>query len=147
MYAIRSYYVAKFYRINGGSTQNRGVVPDLVFPSPVVPEETGESMEDNALPWDSIKPANYKKYGELEPYVRELVQRHQQRIRITSYNVCYTKLLRVEIKETVIFSRWCGWGRVEADPAGEHARKAVHLQRKSLLVKPGADAADVPETA
>jgi len=74
------YTIAKFYRINGGSTQNRGVVPDLVFPSPVVPEETGESMEDNALPWDSIKPANYKKYGELEPYVRELVQRHQQRI-------------------------------------------------------------------
>lgn len=54
------YTIQKFYRINGGSTQNLGVVPDIAFPTAIDPAETGESVEDNALPWDSIKPADYR---------------------------------------------------------------------------------------
>ena len=45
--------IQKFYRINGGSTQNKGVTPDILFPTAIDPEETGESVEANALPWDS----------------------------------------------------------------------------------------------
>lgn len=55
------YTVAKFYRIDGGSTQLRGVEPDIHFPAFVDHEEFGESSEDNALPWDSIEPAEYEK--------------------------------------------------------------------------------------
>jgi carboxyl-terminal processing protease len=51
--------MAKFYRINGGSTQHRGVMPDILYPSAVDPDEWGESREENALPWDSIRKANY----------------------------------------------------------------------------------------
>ncbi len=46
--------IAKFYRINGGSTQHRGVIPDIAFPSAIAPEDWGESKEENALPWDQI---------------------------------------------------------------------------------------------
>lgn len=46
--------IAKFYRINGGSTQHKGVVPDITYPSPIDPAEWGESQEESALPWDSI---------------------------------------------------------------------------------------------
>ncbi|MCW9691781.1 carboxy terminal-processing peptidase [Proteus mirabilis] len=53
------YTIQKFYRINGGSTQLKGVTPDLLLPS-FDNSEMGESNEDNALPWDSIPPANYK---------------------------------------------------------------------------------------
>ena len=51
--------IAKFYRINGGSTQHKGVIPDIKFPSAIEPGEWGESQADNALPWDSIPRANY----------------------------------------------------------------------------------------
>ncbi|RXJ74293.1 carboxy terminal-processing peptidase [Veronia nyctiphanis] len=74
------YTIQKFYRIDGGSTQHLGVIPDISFPSPVDPEETGESVEDNALPWDSIDPAAYSKVGDVTPLVDKLTLRHQKRI-------------------------------------------------------------------
>ena len=48
--------VAQFFRINGGTTQLRGVTPDILFPSAVDEESFGESSYDNALPWTQIKP-------------------------------------------------------------------------------------------
>lgn len=53
------YTIQKFYRINGGSTQLKGVKPDISFPSIIDMKEYGEETEDNALPWDKIPPANY----------------------------------------------------------------------------------------
>jgi carboxyl-terminal processing protease len=52
--------IAKFYRINGGSTQMRGVVPDLTLPSIIDAEEFGESSQENALPWDQLPAAKYE---------------------------------------------------------------------------------------
>ncbi len=74
------YTIQKFYRISGGSTQNKGVVPDIAFPSPVSPDETGESMEDNALPWDRIEKADYQAQSLPESVIDTLAQRHQKRI-------------------------------------------------------------------
>ncbi|MGF1877144.1 carboxy terminal-processing peptidase [Photobacterium frigidiphilum] len=74
------YTIQKFYRINGGSTQNLGVVPDIAFPTAVDPAETGESVEDNALPWDSIKPASYQKLTNYSPILPSLKAKHEQRI-------------------------------------------------------------------
>ncbi|MEI8612029.1 carboxy terminal-processing peptidase [Enterovibrio sp. Hal110] len=75
------YTIQKFYRINGGSTQNLGVVPDIAFPTAVDPEETGESVEENALPWDSINPAAYSTVGNTNGLVVELGKLHQSRIK------------------------------------------------------------------
>jgi carboxyl-terminal processing protease len=74
------YTIQKFYRINGGSTQNLGVVPDIAFPTAVDPADTGESVEDNALPWDSIKPASYQKLTNYSPILPSLKAKHEQRI-------------------------------------------------------------------
>ncbi|MGF1765360.1 carboxy terminal-processing peptidase [Aliivibrio kagoshimensis] len=74
------YTIQKFYRINGGSTQNRGVVPDISFPSAVDPAETGESVEDNALPWDSINRASYQRLNDVTPLVAKLTLSHEKRI-------------------------------------------------------------------
>ena len=46
--------IGKFYRITGESTQLRGVVPDIVLPSPISSEDVGESVLEHALPWDRI---------------------------------------------------------------------------------------------
>jgi len=75
------YTIAKFYRINGGSTQHRGVVPDILFPTAIEHEDTGESLEKNALPWDNIKSANYKVLGNLKPSINKLTKAHNERIK------------------------------------------------------------------
>lgn len=75
-----SYTIQKFYRINGGSTQRKGVTPDLLMPTGVESAETGEKFEDNALPWDSIKAATYAKTGDVKPLVAQLTKQHADRI-------------------------------------------------------------------
>ncbi len=74
------YTIQKFYRIDGGSTQNKGVVPDIAFPAAVEAAETGESVEDNALPWDSIDKAKYSRLNDFSSLISSLTAKHQQRI-------------------------------------------------------------------
>ncbi|MDO6526223.1 carboxy terminal-processing peptidase [Motilimonas sp. 1_MG-2023] len=74
------YTIAKFYRIDGGSTQNKGVVPDILFPTAIDAAETGESVEDNALPWDQIKPANYSQLGSFSALIPKLDKDHKARM-------------------------------------------------------------------
>jgi len=75
------YTIAKFYRINGGSTQNKGVIPDIAFPSGIDPQDTGESLEKNALPWDNIRSAKYRKVADLDKGIKQLIEAHQLRIK------------------------------------------------------------------
>ncbi|MGR5094813.1 carboxy terminal-processing peptidase [Vibrio maritimus] len=74
------YTIQKFYRIDGGSTQNKGVVPDIAFPTAVDPAETGESVEDNALPWDSIDKAKYPVLQRNDELIAKLTEAHEKRI-------------------------------------------------------------------
>jgi len=73
--------IAKFYRINGGSTQHRGVLPDIAFPTAVNPEEWGESREKNALPWDQIPKARYQRLGDLSTDLSYLNSLHAERVK------------------------------------------------------------------
>jgi len=72
--------IAKFYRIDGGSTQHKGVVPDILFPSAIQAAEWGESQEENALPWDSINRAKYTTFGETGTAVTAVNANYQARI-------------------------------------------------------------------
>ncbi|TWX73968.1 carboxy terminal-processing peptidase [Colwellia sp. C1TZA3] len=72
--------IAKFYRINGGSTQHRGVLPDIEFPSAIDPADWGESKEENALPWDQIPKARYRKLNDISQAVSYLTSLHSSRI-------------------------------------------------------------------
>jgi carboxyl-terminal processing protease len=73
--------IAKYYRINGGSTQMKGVIPDIKFPSLTDMYDSGESSEPSALPWDQIKTSNYTPEGNLIPYIPKLIQLHEERIK------------------------------------------------------------------
>ena len=64
--------IAKYYRINGGSTQRLGVTPDITFPSYIDPNDFGESSEISALPWDKINPTNYKMFNNLNDIIPKL---------------------------------------------------------------------------
>ncbi|HET7662594.1 MAG TPA: carboxy terminal-processing peptidase, partial [Rhodanobacteraceae bacterium] len=72
--------IAKFFRINGGSTQLRGVKPDIEFPKNGDAKDFGEDTYDNALPWTHIAPAKYEKVADLQSLVPVLEKKHQQRV-------------------------------------------------------------------
>lgn len=74
------YTIAKFYRINGGSTQLKGVTPDIAMPTLIDVTEFGEKTEPNALNWDKIAPSKYQKYLDPSFFVKDLMALHEKRI-------------------------------------------------------------------
>lgn len=56
----------KFYRINGGSTQLKGVIPDIILPDSYKYLDLGEKEMDYAMPWDQIPAASYKTWNNLK---------------------------------------------------------------------------------
>ena len=73
--------IAKFYRINGSSTQHKGVSPDIAFPMVFSADKYGESAEPAALPWDEIKRSNYKTLANIAPIKRGLIEKHDKRMK------------------------------------------------------------------
>jgi len=73
--------IAQFFRINGGTTQLRGVTPDVILPTMTETEDFGESSFDNALPWTRIKAADYTPFGNLSGILPTLIANHQKRIK------------------------------------------------------------------
>src|SRR3569623_45642 len=72
---------AQFFRAIGGSTQLRGVTPDINFPANGDAKEFGESTYDNALPWTSIPAAEgFAPVADLKPVVPLLITRHDARV-------------------------------------------------------------------
>jgi carboxyl-terminal processing protease len=73
--------IAQFFRVNGGTTQLRGVTPDISFPTVSDVEGFGESSYDNALPWMQVKAADYSPVGDLKLLLPILLKRHEARVK------------------------------------------------------------------
>lgn len=71
---------SKFYRVSGDSTQHRGVIPDIRFPSLIDVEEVGESAYENALPWDQIHAVPHTRYNNFSVVIPALKAKHLKRI-------------------------------------------------------------------
>ena len=71
---------AKFYRVSGESTQHQGVIPDIEFPSIFDKTRVGESALDDALAWDTIRPAMYSQSNDLRSVLSLLRNRHTDRV-------------------------------------------------------------------
>lgn len=71
--------LAKFYRVSGQSTQSRGVVPDITYPSLLETVEIGESSLPRALPWDTITAVPHKTDSRLQPLIPQLTDLHKAR--------------------------------------------------------------------
>ncbi|MBS0514085.1 MAG: carboxy terminal-processing peptidase [Proteobacteria bacterium] len=71
--------IQQFFRVNGGSTQLRGVTPDIAFPVTGDFAQNGEQSYDNALPWTSIPAADYRPTGDLKALSPLLAARHDRR--------------------------------------------------------------------
>lgn len=70
---------SKFYRISGDSTQHRGVVPDVTFPTLLDKDDIGESSYDTALPWDQIHSVPHAKYFNIKQWIPQLQSKHDIR--------------------------------------------------------------------
>lgn len=82
--------MAKYYRVTGHSTQHRGVIPDVLFPSTINEDKYGESSFPAALPWDQIKTTNFSTFMELGPFIPSIQELHKNRM---EKNPEYTFLL------------------------------------------------------
>jgi carboxyl-terminal processing protease len=72
--------IQEFFRINGGSTQLKGVTPDIAYPKSGDDKDFGESTYDNALKWTQIAPADYQPVANLNAYLPQLQQKHDERV-------------------------------------------------------------------
>jgi carboxyl-terminal processing protease len=72
--------IQEFFRINGGSTQLKGVTPDIAFPKNGDDKDFGESTYDNALKWTQIPPADYQPVATLNAYLPQLAKLHSERV-------------------------------------------------------------------
>jgi carboxyl-terminal processing protease len=70
--------IAKFYRISGGSTQHKGVVPDIVMPSMIDTSAVGEDTYTSSLPWSNLSRAFYRPTSEVSPEDIALLRQKQQ---------------------------------------------------------------------
>ncbi len=123
--------VAKFFRINGGATQLRGVAPDIKLPGIYEFIDVGEKEYDHALPWTSIKPAYYTKYS-AEFNLEALSEQTKKRVDTSAYFKSVLDNARL-IKESKDITRL---------PLGLNAFKSYKINRKEIT-----DSAKIKEIA
>ncbi|RZI98465.1 MAG: tail-specific protease, partial [Rubrivivax sp.] len=73
--------IAQFFRVNGGTTQLRGVTPDMRYPPTGDDSEFGEASYGNALPWTRVKAVDYTPVGDMTPQLPRLLAWHESRVR------------------------------------------------------------------
>jgi carboxyl-terminal processing protease len=73
--------VEEFFRVNGGSTQHKGVVPDIAFPASLDGKDYGESTYDNALPYSEIVAASYHPLNHFASLLPRLAALHDARVK------------------------------------------------------------------
>lgn len=69
----------KFYRVDGGATQQKGVVPDIILPDTYTYLDLGEKEYEHALPWDQISPANYSPWNLSGDLLQQVESKSGQR--------------------------------------------------------------------
>ncbi len=97
--------VQKYYRINGGSTQYHGVVPDILLPEPYAYLEVGEKNQKYSLPWDTVAPLSFSYWPAAHPEWNEIRKRSQERLAANprfQQVMENTKRLRKQRQETLV---------------------------------------------
>jgi carboxyl-terminal processing protease len=85
--------IAKFYRISGNSTQHKGVIPDIQFPSLIPLDKYGEDTDPSALPFDVIPKSDYVKAGDLSAAIPQLNKMHEQRVSTSASYKAFTQTI------------------------------------------------------
>ena len=127
--------IKKFYRASGGSTQLKGVIPDVVLPSVAsASKDIGESALDSALPWDTIKSAEFEPLNRVAPYVEQLRTRSTQRIE-TDKEFAYLKedidiFKKLQADKTISLNEKVRLKEKEENETRQKSRDKERLARK-----------------
>ena len=126
--------IRKFYRINGASTQLKGVVPDIVLPDVLsYSQEIGENALPNALPWDTIPSTNYMALNEVHPYLPALQRDSAARV-ATNRDFAYVRqdiaeLEKLQSEKTDTLNERKAWEETEKLDAERKSRAAEIASR------------------
>ena len=120
--------IGKYYRVNGGSTQHRGVIPDIKLPSAIDSDRIGESSRPGALPWDQIRSARYAEYGSIESSLPNLQEAQQARV---SGNADYDFLLESIDAANHMRAQTSVSLNIESRRAKQEQRRNERLQREN----------------
>ncbi|MEQ1586537.1 MAG: carboxy terminal-processing peptidase [Cyclobacteriaceae bacterium] len=128
----------KFYRVTGSSTQHKGVLPDVYFPSAFDAEQYGESANPSALPWDVIKPASYQKVTDVNDKVitslnKSYLERTKFDVSLKKYMV-ETEDLKKNLSQTKIS---LNEARRKAEIAEDEKKKAEEKLNTKITSKEG----------
>jgi carboxyl-terminal processing protease len=127
--------IRKFYRISGASTQFKGVTPDIVLPDTLsYVDDIGEDSLPNALPWDTIRPANYTPLDLVQPYLPELRKLSEARV-ATNQDLIYLRqdieqLKKMQATKTASLNEQDELKRVEENVQRLKARDAERAKRQ-----------------
>jgi len=128
----------KFYRVTGGSTQNKGVVPDIPFVSIYDEEDMGERKAKNPLAWDTIATAPYTREDNLKPLVPQLLAATEER-QAKDPQFIYLKAMKAisnENKNRKILSLDIDQRRQEVDAIEAKTLAAENARRKATGQEP-----------
>lgn len=131
--------VAQFFRINGGTTQLRGVQPDILFPTVVDEDSFGESSYDNALPWLQVKAADYAPAGDLKTLVPVLQKRHEARTK----NDKDFRFMQEDIAEFKLQRKKNMVSLNEAERRKERDAREARLASREVAGEPGKSALEL----
>jgi carboxyl-terminal processing protease len=127
--------VAQFFRVNGGTTQLRGVAPDIVLPEAIDADNFGESSFDNALPWLQVKPASYAPAADLKTLLPELQTRHDARVK----NDSDFQYLQEDVAEFKRQRQQSVISLNEVERRKERAAQESRLLKRDALTKVGSE--------
>jgi carboxyl-terminal processing protease len=128
--------IRKFYRISGASTQLKGVVPDIVLPDTLnAMNDIGESSMSNAMPWDTIRKADYNPLNLVQPYLPELRKLSDARV-ATNQDFAYIRqdideFKKLQADKTASLNEDDQLERAEQAALRQKAREAERAGRKA----------------
>ncbi|WP_253402555.1 carboxy terminal-processing peptidase [Pontibacter sp. HSC-36F09] len=127
--------IQKFYRINGGTTQLRGVTPDVILPDAYSYLEFGEKEQEYALPFDEISPARYKPWSRAKLNIPAIQASSKSRVSGNeSFKIIQQSGERLK-KQVDITSRSLSLKKyMEEDKKSEVANKQLEDAQKNIPV-------------
>jgi carboxyl-terminal processing protease len=138
--------IQKFYRIDGGTTQLQGVIPDIILPDAYTHSELGEKDLDYPLAWSNIEPAQYTQYKANEPAMRKVVSLAKDRITLdTNFTKIENYTLRLkELRDKTSVSLNMEDYKSDRKSREEEAKKLTDLGKKELDFNISSLKADIP---
>lgn len=141
---------AKYYRISGKSTQHKGVLPDLYYPSLYSFDDIGESSLAEALSWDKINSIPYQTYYNMQDILPWLENRHNARNRMSrDYQYVLDRRERNELmgakKEISLSEETRRQERQEADKWRLALENSLRLSKGEPVLEKISDLTDLNE--